>query len=640
MCGIFALLNYNKITPQIRSCFEKGSSRGPENSILEQHNNIIMGFHRLAINGLNDQSNQPFNINGIILICNGEIYNFRELAKQNNIEMITDSDCEIIIYMYQLYGIEYTLNCLDGVFAFVLYDTNTNLIHIARDPYGVRPLYYFMNWDNTFGFASEQKCIYNLCKYKCKLFQFIPGQYTTINCCNKLLYFNKNNKYSGFPCNEINYLSNKTNSEQLSKLFSSSNLSKFPSSSNLFNIGNSNTKLRSLNFATTITTSTDEVFESRKSMLSLNSDIVLYLHEAVRKRVEGTTDRPIACLLSGGLDSSLICALVNIYYNNPEHRLETYSIGLDGSEDLKYAKMVAQYLDTDHHEIIISEEDFFNAIPEVIHTIESYDTTTVRASVGNYLIGKYIKEHSLAKVIFNGDGADELMGGYLYFHKAPNEVEFDAECKRLLQDIAYFDVLRSDRSISSNGLEPRTPFLDRKWVEFYLSISKKIRYHHGNEQCEKFLIRNAFNEIQPDLLPKEIIWRTKEAFSDGVSSLTRSWFTIIKENVDRLCREDDELEKVLQQNILIYNKLRLINPPTTMEQSYYRYLYNKSYYGTDHIIPYFWMPKYVDAEDASARTLKVYEEFNHINTNTKNHVNVNITVQSNMNLSLDITSNM
>ena len=171
--------------------------------------------------------------------------------------------------------------------------------------------------------------------------------------------------------------------------------------------------------------------------------------------------------------------------------LKTFSIGLPGSEDLKYAKIVAHHINSEHYEIIMSEDDFFNAIPEVINKIESYDTTTVRASVGNYLIAKYISENSDCKVIFNGDGADELMGGYLYFKRTPNEYEFDKECKKLLTDIHMYDVLRSDKSISSNGLEPRTPFLDREWTEFYLSIDKRLRYDTTVKSCEKFLIRKV-----------------------------------------------------------------------------------------------------------------------------------------------------
>ena len=226
MCGIFALLNYNEITPLIRSCFKNGENRGPENSILEIYNKNIIGFHRLAINGLNESSNQPFNINGIILICNGEIYNFRELEKEFlkdfHISLKTDSDCEIIIYLYENFGIEYTLNILDGVFAFVLYDTNKHTCYIARDPYGVRSLYYFIdNNDNNddenikIGFANELKCLYKLCNNKTKLLQFAPGSYTKINCGNtevtKYSIIEQNVKYTTFPCRKNLYLNKKTN---------------------------------------------------------------------------------------------------------------------------------------------------------------------------------------------------------------------------------------------------------------------------------------------------------------------------------------------------------------------------------------------------------------------------------------------
>ena len=551
MCGIFALLNYNEITPKIKECFENGVNRGPENSSLELYNNTIIGFHRLAINGLNELSNQPFKMDGLILICNGEIYNFRELAKTNNISLKTQSDCEIILHLYKIFGIEYTLNILDGVFAFFLYDTNINKCYIARDPYGVRPLFYF-NEENKIGFASELKSLYNVCNNKNFINNFIPGNYMNISFDNNKILSYSSKMYTYFPCYE-----------------------------NIFNT-------------------------------NLYTIIVDSLIQSVKKRVVDTTERPIGCLLSGGLDSSLIAALVNqelkLSKDKSKAKLQTFSIGLKDSEDLKYARLVANHLDTDHHEIIVLEKDFFNAIPEVIKTIESYDTTTVRASVGNYLVAKYIKMMSDCKVIFNGDGADELMGGYLYFKKAKNSFVFDYECKRLLQDIYMFDVLRSDRSISSHGLEPRTPFLDRKWVETYLSISKDIRYRSTVDNCEKYLIRSAFSDMMPELLPKEILWRKKEAFSDGVSGLNRSWFTIINENIQRLCKEDKSLQETLDKNIKDYKKIQIQNPPTTLEQSYYRYLYNKNYKGTDHLIPYYWMPRFVEAKDASARTLQVYND--------------------------------
>ena len=565
MCGIFALINNdNAITQRdLTASFEKGRSRGPEFSILEKHDNIDIGFHRLAINGLNTESNQPFDIANCLLICNGEIYNFRELAKENNLVPETDSDCEIIIHMYRKFGIEYTLNILDGVFAFFLYDRTNKTAYAGRDPYGVRPLYMFEEAGNT-GFASELKVLYDLVTDKSLIHQFPPGHYAVISKDTVIT------RYTAFTFGNIMY-------------------------------ANKN--------------------EDHDNPSIVSRSIVDYLSYAVKKRVIGTTERPVACLLSGGLDSSLIAALVNkyiVYCNgnniNDKPVLKTFSIGLPGSEDLKYARIVADHIGSDHHEVVVSEEDFFNAIPEVIQAIESYDTTTVRASVGNYLIAKYIKANTDCKVIFNGDGADELMGGYLYMRKAPDAYEFDAECRRLLRDIHQFDVLRSDKSISSHGLEPRTPFLDRGWVEFYLSIDRQLRYKPTVKNCEKFLIRKAFTTVMPELLPESILWRKKEAFSDGVSSLDKSWFQIIQEKIESTPFAKETIEEYNKKNE-IYGKDgkdgkdgKVHNKPTTTEQAYYRYIFNNRYLGCDHVIDYFWMPKYVDAKDASARTLSVYNQ--------------------------------
>lgn len=551
MCGIFGIINSDVSCEILNKYFNEGSKRGPEFSILKSYNNVTLGFHRLAINGLNQESNQPFEIDNIYLICNGEIYNYKELAIQNDIKLTTDSDCEIILHLYKKFGIEYTLNILDGVFAFILYDLNNKKTYIARDPYGVRPLYYFSE-NNVLGFSSTLKCINNIVNNQNNIENFIPGNYMIVD--NQTME-NKFIKYTYFPCRNVKYENN----------------------------------------------------------IKLYYDIINNIENAVKKRVIGTTERPIACLLSGGLDSSLIAALVNkeIQNNNikkmTQKKLKTFSIGLEGSEDLKYAKIVAEHLKTDHHEIIVSNEDFFNAIPEVIENIESYDTTTVRASVGNYLIGKYIKENSDCKVIFNGDGADELMGGYLYFKKAPNSYEFDKECRRLLKDIHMYDVLRSDRCISNHGLEPRTPFLDRGWVEFYLSIDRELRYNSSIDNCEKYLIRKSFDIMMPELLPKKILWRTKEAFSDGVSSLKKSWFSIIQDNIEK----NYEFKENIIQTIVDYKENNISNNiPDTHEKGYYRYLFNKDYIGCDHLISYYWMPKYVNANDASARTLDCYNENN------------------------------
>ena len=591
MCGIFALLNhseslfngYNEIYKEFNKC----KNRGPEFSILKKVvTKLYMGFHRLAINGINDKSNQPIIIKDaegsdiITLICNGEIYNYKELYSLMNVIPETDSDCEVIAHLYLKYGIQQTLTMLDGVFSFVLLDTRvtdtkrTNglgKLYVARDPYGVRPLYQLKyktsldlpirnNSNFLIGFASELKCLknyYNTDTLHYSLNHFQPGTYSsyTIPHANSIwMPFEENISYF-IPTFSYSYSYSFCNKDSIKN--------------------NSN---------------------------ELYSQISYFLEMAVNKRCL-CTERPIACLLSGGLDSSLIAALVNKYYkdNHFDKKLETYSIGLAGSEDLKYAKIVAEYLGTNHTEIIVTEKEMFEIIPEVIQKIESYDTTTVRASIGNYLIGKYISQNSQAKVIFNGDGSDELFGGYLYMNKCPDPIEFDKETRRLLKDIHLFDVLRSDKSISSNGLEPRTPFLDKSFVNCILSLPTSFRQHSFHNNMEKFILRNSFTKENfpvwvddyklTQLLPDEILWRRKEAFSDGVTNKGRSLFTIIQEQISETIPSPDGSD--FPVNI-------------ESEKFYYSNLFSEMFPNCLHIVPYLWMPKYTDATDPSARTLDIY----------------------------------
>jgi asparagine synthase (glutamine-hydrolysing) len=528
MCGIFALFG-NAEYELVKPYFMKGSKRGPEFSILKKIDvNALFGFHRLAINGLNNESNQPIYHNEYVLICNGEIFNYKELIQRYKLVVKTDSDCEVILHLYERYGAT-CLNMLEGEFSFIIYNKVNHEVFVARDPFGVRPLYYINNGINIC-FSSDIAPMGFLYLNECK--HFPPGHYC---------YFNHTPHKNTFPSSII-----------------------FPKK--YFYIKHEET-----NFTL--------IYQS--------------LCDAVKKRVI-TTERPVACLLSGGLDSSLIAALANRY--SLEYKgfpVETYSIGLEDSEDLKYSSKVAEHIKSKHTQIICTNDDFLKSIPKVIEDIESYDTTTVRASVGNWSIGKYIKENSEAKVILNGDGADEVMGGYLYFHACPNELEFDGECRRLLREIHCYDVLRSDKSISSHGLEPRTPYLDPKFVSAYLSLPSIQRFHPGNEKQEKYIIRDIFNMFDPDLLPKEVLYRKKEAFSDGVSGLKKSWYEIIQESLN---------DKNISQQLYIYNN------PETKEQQYYRDIFEKIYPNCGTIIPHFWMPKYVKANDASARTLTIYNE--------------------------------
>jgi asparagine synthase (glutamine-hydrolysing) len=565
MCGIFSIINNNNPNLSVlENEFNKGQHRGPENSSISLVSiNTIFGFHRLAINGLDDISNQPIIINNIVLICNGEIYNYKELYKLMNIVPTTNSDCEVIIHLYSKYGIQQTLTMLDGVFAFVLCDNNINTdttenIYIARDPYGVRPLYK-CTLNEMFGVASEVKMLNNL-STDMVVEHFEPGTFMkfTLDMINpKWISTYQHVKYH------------------------------IPSISTLLYNNNENIIYQGIQY---------------------------YLKNAVKKRYINT-DRPIACLLSGGLDSSLITALVNEEHNKTnnvlsKNRLETYSIGLVGSDDLLNARIVADYLGTNHTEIIITEQDICDIIKEVIYNIESYDTTTIRASICNYLLGKYIKNNSDAKVIFNGDGSDELCGGYLYMDACPDPIEFDKETRRLLNDIHRYDVLRSDKCISSHGLEPRTPFLDKAFVDFYLSIPCELRFN-SHKKIEKYLLRKSFsnsqfrNYLQKPLLPDNILWRKKEAFSDGVSKHNRSLFVIVQE--------------------FIASKYNASTTPSVeLEKKYYKEVFDESYPNTN-ILSYLWLPRYTLSTDPSARTLHNYvkKEFDMDLLNEDHSINYN-----------------
>ena len=515
MCGIFALISENP-DPDVYQYMTEGSKRGPDSTTYYTDRHCYLGFHRLAINGLNKKSGQPLFYKNYVLICNGEIFNYKDLIIKHHLSPLTQSDCEVIVLLYEIMGIK-CLNELDGEFSFVLYDTQAKTWTIARDPFGIRPLYLVQTPTQvcvSSDLASMQAFDYADCN------AFSPGHYAVMK-----------NKITQIPFYSIKPLSKPVHSSLL----------------------------------------------------------YTRLCESIRKRVYNT-DKPVACLLSGGLDSSLVAAIAAKYYKEKTGKaLETVSIGLKEAEDLLYSAKVATHIQSNHTQIICTEDEFFQSIPQVIRDIESYDTTTVRASVGNWLVGKYIREHSEAKVILNGDGADEVMGGYLYFHLCPSPQAFDEECRRLLKDISFFDVLRSDRCISSHGLEPRTPYLDPDFVEAYLSLDKETRFHPGSKQQEKHIIRQVIQEYDPSLLPPEVLFRRKEAFSDGVSSQKKSWYQMIQ-------------ERVPATDHMSYEK----NPPTSPEQMYYRSIFETNYPGGGNLIPYFWMPRFTNAKDASARTLSIY----------------------------------
>ena len=520
MCGVWISVGPPPTNKVIEKSMNALKARGPEGDCYLELNGVSMGFTRLAINGLTTTGMQPMLREGLYWVCNGEIYNWRALAKEYGIDCPSGSDCEIIGPLYNHFlvlGIPLSgfFRALDGVFALAIVDSERDQIIIARDPYGVRPLYASFTSNRAY-YASELKALPDGEK-----FPVFPGTFQSFRLSTGVL-----------------------------KSFTSYHATPFYKQPALSDVGLACMTVRTA------------------------------LESAVRKRM--MTERPVAALLSGGLDSSLIAALIAKELKAVgAPPLKTFSIGMPGSSDLAHAKLVADWIGSDHTEVVLGPDDFFNAIPEVIYAIESYDTTTVRASVGNWLVGKAVAERSDCKVVFNGDGADEVWGSYLYFYGAPSDAAYEEEVTRLLEDIHYFDVLRSDRCISSHGLEPRTPYLDRAFVAAARSIPTELRRPSATRP-EKWLMRTAFDD---GTLPKEVLWRRKEAFSDGVSG-DKAWYQIAQEKASRIV---DDLEGC-----------------ATAEQAYYRQTYMKFFGDSEVNVPYLWMPRWSKATDPSARTLEVY----------------------------------
>ena len=565
MCGIWCRIGCNTDPQDPRPWVKQLVARGPEGTrITNITDKVTFAFTRLAINGLTEGGMQPFTRGSISWVCNGEIYNAKSLEKSLGMEG-GGSDCECIgkLYLRHRNDLVSFARALDGVFAIALYDDEMKRLVVLRDPFGVRPLFIGMRPNmstsyaqinnipvpmykgtyDTFVFASELKA---LVPYFEHVTTFYPGTIQTYDVNTMVMT-------SDLRYHNLGWM--------LNPLYSDANPA---------------------------------------GIIQAKEALRFALEQAVKKRL--LTERPIACLLSGGLDSSLIASLLQKNLrdlNLPP--LKTFSIGFEGSSDLKHAQIVAKWIGSDHTEIKMTPDEFFDAIPTVIKAIESYDTTTVRASTGNYLVAKKISELTDCKVVFNGDGSDELFGGYLYFNNAPNDEAFQSECERLLNNIHSFDVLRSDRSISANGLEARTPFLDKQFVSVVRSIQPKYLRPIPGKQIEKYMLRCAFDDDVT--LPPEVLWRRKEAFSDGVSSPEKAWFQEIQERVLRLV-PDDWMEK----SILSYSHHML---PKTPEEYYYRLLFTASY-GISTIrttVPYRWMPKWCpETNDPSARTLQIYSE--------------------------------
>lgn len=549
MCGIWCILG--TVPCSREKNVAQLSSRGPESTHIVSYadDSVVFGFTRLAINGLTVDGMQPMSSEGVHWMCNGEIYNWKELRDTYDLVCSSDSDCSVLGPLWKKVQGDCNafFRALDGVFALALYDEAADEIIIGRDPYGVRPL-FVGNAENGVVFASEMKAIVDISGIR-SIQHFLPGTWARYSRGGRLI---ESGVYHSVPW--IKHMIYSPVSDQ----------------GGLY-----------------------------RACEALRESLVL----AVRKRVVNS-ERPIGALLSGGIDSSLIASLVARELRSlGKGPLQTFSIGFAGSSDLHYARMVADFIGSKHTEIIATPDQFFEAIPQVIKDIESYDITTVRASVGNWLVSKEIAARSDVKVVFNGDGSDEVFGSYLYFYRAPTEEAFEAESERLLKDIYKYDVLRSDRCISSHGLEPRTPFLDKSFVAVARSIATVWRRPRVGEQGmerslgdvvnpqpEKWILRKAFEGQY--ILPAPVLWRRKEAFSDGVSGQGTSWYQEIQSRVS------------VQGEGEVYTHL----PPISAESAYYRTIFN-TYYGKlgEEVISYFWMPRWSgETNDPSARTLSLY----------------------------------
>ena len=504
--------------------FVRTKSRGPDDSRIIDTGKGLLGFHRLAIMGLTPSGMQPFSLDGSYVVCNGELYGFekeRELLKKKGYTFQSDSDCEILLPMYFEYGTDMFAK-LDAEFACIIYDGKAGEYIAARDPIGIRPMYYGYDEQGAILFASEAKNLVGLAK---KIMPFPPGHY-----------------YKGgeFICY--------------------------------------------CDIAKADTICTDDVETACKNIREKLTD-------GIKKRL--VSDAKVGFLLSGGLDSSLVCAIAAAESDKP---IATFAIGMsEDAIDLKYARQVAEFIGSHHTEIYMTPEDVISSLEELIHLLGTYDITTIRASVGMYLVCKAIHETTDIRVLLTGEISDELFG-YKYTDFAPSAEAFQQEAEKRIRELHMYDVLRADRCISVNSLEARVPFGDLDFVHYVMSLDPDIKLNKYGKG--KYLLRHAFDGME--LLPESILWREKAAFSDAVG---HSMVDYLKEYAEEQYT-DEEFEALSAK----YTHAK----PFTKESLLYREIFEKYYPDQAEMIVDFWMPNKewegCDVNDPSARVLSNYGE--------------------------------
>lgn len=521
MCSIMGLTTKTLQQKDFQEFFDMTISRGPDMSRIIETGSGYLCFHRLAIMGLTESGMQPFTMGKDAVVCNGEIYCFRSLKEKlsRKYSFKSGSDCEIILPMYREYGLD-MFKMLDAEFAMIIYDGEKDKYIAARDPIGIRPLFYgYLKADSSIAFASEAKNLVGLVE---KVFPFPPGFY-----------------YSDGEF--IRYRD--------------------------------------------ITTVNEYCLDDVESACRKIHD---KLELGIKKRLDA--DAPLGFLLSGGLDSSLVCAVSAKILKEP---IKTFAIGMDTDAiDLKYAREVADYIGSEHTEVIISKDDVIDALETVIAAIGTYDITTVRASIGMYLVCRYIHENTDIRVLLTGEISDELFG-YKYTDFAPNAEEFQKEAKKRVDELYMYDVLRADRCISVNSLEARVPFGDLDFARYVMSLDPEIKMNRYNKG--KYLLRHAF---EGDILPQDILYREKAAFSDAVG---HSMVDDLKEYAETVYT-DEQFEAGCKKYTFAV--------PFTKESLLYRDIFEKYYEGQAEMIKDFWMPNKnwdgCDVKDPSARVLSNY----------------------------------
>lgn len=502
MCGIVCAFDVKESTevlrPQLLEMSKKIRHRGPDWSGIYANDKAILAHERLAIVDPASGTQPLYSEDGkLVLAANGEIYNHRELREQfkGKYNFQTESDCEVILALYQEKGASF-LDEMNGIFGFAIYNSEDDSYFIARDHMGIIPLY--MGWDQngTFYVASELKALEGVCT---KIELFPPGHYLESKDGELKRWYSRDwMDYDAVKDNE---------------------------------------------------TSIQEIKEA--------------LEAAVHRQL--MSDVPYGVLLSGGLDSSVTSAIAKKYAQKRIEsgdtkdawypQLHSFSVGLEGSPDLAAARVVADHIDTIHHEIKFTIQEGLDAIKDVVYNLETYDITTIRASTPMYLMARVIKSMGV-KMVLSGEGADELFGGYLYFHKAPNAKEFHEETVRKLSKLHMYDCLRANKSLAAWGIEGRVPFLDKEFIDVAMRINPQDKMING-ERMEKWVVRKAFE----DMIPESVAWRQKEQFSDGVGY---SWIDTLKEVVNEEVT-DEQLENA---------KFRYpLQTPTSKEEFYYRSIF-------------------------------------------------------------------